>query len=321
MGKVIRYTITDQPEWDAFIESSRNGTFLFYRGYMDYHSDRFADHSLMYYDDKNRLLAVLPANITTNDDGTLSLHSHQGLTYGGFVLSYRATMADVLDMFRVTLDYLKQINVSTFNYKQIPIIYHRCPSQDDDYALWLLGAELTTCNVSSTLPLFDEFYGAPIQERRRRGYTRAAKLGYSVDTTTDLCRFWQILETNLRQRYHTSPVHTLEEMTMLMNRFPNNIECFIAEKDSQAEAGIILYTSAAVAHAQYIQTSPTGRHDGALDFLVFSLVNDLILNGYRLFDFGISNEKNGRFLNTNLISQKEGFGARSTTYKQWTFNI
>jgi hypothetical protein len=29
---------------------------------MDYHSDRFQDHSLMFYNEKNRLIAVLPAN-------------------------------------------------------------------------------------------------------------------------------------------------------------------------------------------------------------------------------------------------------------------
>jgi hypothetical protein len=34
-------------------------------------------------------------------------------------------------------------------------------------------------------------------------------------------------------------------------------------------------------------------------------------------DFGNSNEQGGKYLNENLIAQKEGFGGRGTTYKQF----
>ena len=32
-------------EWNRFVASARNATFLFDRGYMEYHSDRFRDAS------------------------------------------------------------------------------------------------------------------------------------------------------------------------------------------------------------------------------------------------------------------------------------
>ena len=82
MVSLRRYTASDAPQWDRFVEDSKNGTFLFLRGYMDYHSNRFTDHSLMFYDEKQRLIALLPAN---EKDGIL--YSHQGLTYGGLVIS------------------------------------------------------------------------------------------------------------------------------------------------------------------------------------------------------------------------------------------
>ena len=47
---------------------------------MDYHNDRFKDHSLMVFKD-DKLIALLPANIVD-----FNLRSHQGLTYGGFLL-------------------------------------------------------------------------------------------------------------------------------------------------------------------------------------------------------------------------------------------
>ena len=39
------------------------------------------------------------------------------------------------------------------------------------------------------------------------------------------------------------------------------------------------------------------------------------------FDFGISTENNGMYLNEGLISQKEGFGSRIVCYQTWKVNI
>ena len=76
MFEIERYTDAQAGEWNAFVRSSKNGTFLFDRGYMDYHADRFADASLMCRRD-GCLYALLPAN----RDGD-ALYTHQGLTYG-----------------------------------------------------------------------------------------------------------------------------------------------------------------------------------------------------------------------------------------------
>ena len=87
---ICRYTPDKAALWDEFVGRSRQGTFLFERAYMDYHQDRFADHSLMVYR-KARLFALLPANAT---DGVL--WSHQGLTYGGLLTGPEATVEDVV---------------------------------------------------------------------------------------------------------------------------------------------------------------------------------------------------------------------------------
>src|ERR1700691_865424 len=78
---VERYTPDRKNEWDAFVSGAKSSTFLFYRDYMDYHQDRFTDHSLMVFRD-GELAGLLPANL--NAKGTLI--SHEGLTYGGLAL-------------------------------------------------------------------------------------------------------------------------------------------------------------------------------------------------------------------------------------------
>lgn len=47
MFEIRKYNDTDKEAWNAFVDQSRNATFLLNRSYMDYHSDRFTDHSLM----------------------------------------------------------------------------------------------------------------------------------------------------------------------------------------------------------------------------------------------------------------------------------
>ena len=39
------------------------------------------------------------------------------------------------------------------------------------------------------------------------------------------------------------------------------------------------------------------------------------------FDFGISNESEGRYLNKGLIDQKEGFGARAVVHDHYLINL
>ena len=101
MYEIRRYTPEMADEWNLFVAGSKNGTFLFDRRYMDYHSDRFEDCSLMVYR-KNRLFALLPGN---RKDKTYV--SHQGLTYGGLITDGQATAEHVCDIFVAVNAWLK----------------------------------------------------------------------------------------------------------------------------------------------------------------------------------------------------------------------
>ena len=61
MFQVCKYTNSKKADWDNFIATAKNATFLFQREFMDYHNDRFEDFSLMVYKDE-KLYAVFPAN-------------------------------------------------------------------------------------------------------------------------------------------------------------------------------------------------------------------------------------------------------------------
>ena len=94
MIEVRQYSESDAEAWNDFVAKSKNGTFLLDRRYMDYHADRFTDHSLLFYNIDGALIALLPANA----EGGI-LFSHGGLTYGGLIVSERFKTTDALDVF------------------------------------------------------------------------------------------------------------------------------------------------------------------------------------------------------------------------------
>ena len=134
--------------WDEFITNSKNGTFLFYRDYMEYHSDRFCDNSLMFFDDKNNLLAVMPASLRDN-----ILFSHGGLTYGGIISGNKMKTSLMLEIFRFLKDYLRSKGIKKLRYKPIPHIYHSIPAEEDLYALYIENARLIKREVATTIYL------------------------------------------------------------------------------------------------------------------------------------------------------------------------
>ena len=308
---IVRYTSAQQGAWDTMVDNSANGTFLFRRNYMEYHSDRFTDFSLMVYS-TSKLVAILPASLHGNE-----IISHGGLTYGGLVTPAEVTSAQLLDIFVAVAHYLKEQGIAYWNYKPVPHIYHNYLHESEQYALYKLQAERTACNLSSAIDLGSPL---PYAQLRRRGIKRAEKCGIVIEHSSNFASFWTILEENLRQKHCVSPVHTLDEITLLHNRFPDNIQLYTATLNNQVVAGCVVYNTGVVAHAQYISASPQGKECGALDMLFDYLIKQEY-KACRYFDFGISTEEGGNILNSGLLSQKEGFGARGVIYETYRISL
>lgn len=313
MFEITRYTADRKEEWDGFVKTSKNGTFLLDRNYMDYHSTRFEDHSLMFYRD-GRLYAMLPANVK---DGVL--YSHQGLTYGGLVMHEDASAANIATLFGELNALLKDEGISKVVYKPTPWIYHLLPSEEDLYALFkVCKARISARDISSTI-IFDN--RIKWHRDRRYGVNKARNNGVSVRRSDDLAAFWHVLDMNLGNKYGVKPVHTVEEMTLLKSRFPDNILLYVAEKDGETLGGTVLYVTNQVIHAQYISASPEGKRLRVIDAIYEVILNHDFADFRLYFDFGKSTENLGTYLNENLIYQKEGFGARGVCYDTYEWDI
>ncbi len=309
--QIVRYRIEYKEMWDSFIDSARNSHFFFKRDYLEYHSNRFKDYSLLIFN-KKKLISILPANIDNN-----ILYSHQGLTFGGLILNRDIKTIQILEIFELLYNYLKDNSIVKMIYKSIPYIYHRMPSEEDKYALFRLNAKLIRRDISSTIALSSEFKYSKL---RRRVINRAKRESLEIVKSDNYREFWRVLREILRVKYRVSPVHSLEEIEYLASRFRDNIKLYIVKRDYRILAGTIIYENRDIVHTQYLANSIEGKEIGALDLLIDYLITN-IYRDKRYFDFGISTENGGRYLNSGLISQKEGFGARGVVHDFYELEI
>ncbi|MCR5313907.1 MAG: GNAT family N-acetyltransferase [Bacteroidaceae bacterium] len=312
---LIRYTANDAEKWNAFVANSKNGTFLFDRTFMDYHSDRFTDCSFMFYDE-GKLLAVMPANIR---EETHTLYSHQGLTYGGLIMLPSIPLTKVLECFTLLIEYCKNtLGLKKIIYKPTPYIYSNYPSDEPLYALFRHGAILTGRGISQCIHLENRI---KVSELRRRGVKKATTGNYVVKETDDYNTFWNVLNDVLSTYHSTKPVHSATEMELLAKRFPQRAKLFgTFSPDGTMLAGAWVFDCDNVVHTQYLASSDKGKQTGALDMLIMHII-DLYSPSKQYLDFGISTEDGGAILNEGLTFQKEGFGGRGVCYDCWELNI
>lgn len=313
MIEILRYDGSMAGLWDELVKNSRNGTFLHQRGYMDYHSDRFTDCSLVAVRD-GKPCALLPACI----DGD-TLYSHRGLTYGGWLVPLKHFDATVMmDVMDAAVSWMSGNGIKRLVYKAIPHIYHRYPCEEDLYALFRHHAVPTETNISTTIDLTCPL---PLDRGNKSGANAARKAGIQVGPSEDWEGYWALLSSLLDSRYGTRPVHTLEEIRLLVSRFPECIRLYTATLDGELLAGVVMYLSSPTAHCQYIGASPHGKDSKALTLLFDYLIGLHADQGFKYFDFGISNEDHGRYLNEGLVRQKSRLGGRGIVYNVFEISI
>ena len=306
---IAKFDNSNADVWNAFILDSKNGLFFFDRNYMDYHSDRFTDHSLIVLK-KNIIVAVFPAS-----EHGVEIISHGGLTYGSLVTSKNLKAVEVLQIFEEIKNYYKALNFEKLIYKAIPHIFHHYPAEEDLYALFRLEAQLFRRDISSVIEIKNRIR---FSETKRQLVRKCEERNITVAENKNLAEYWNLLAEVLL-KFESEPVHNLEEITSLQNKFPDHIKLFEAKEGDDLLGGILIFDFGKVIHTQYMAASDAGRKTGALDY-----INHFLLEKYEdraYYSFGISTENKGTYLNEGLIQQKENMGARAITLDFYSIKL
>jgi hypothetical protein len=299
--------------WDDLVTRSRNGTFLHSRSFLSHHGDRFLDRSLVLEDRRGRITGVLAAAEDPSDAALVV--SHPGLTYGGVVHDGSVQGSSMISALEGIIAHYRGLGYQRLCYKAVPAIYHSVPAEDDRYALFRLGACRHRCDLSVAIDLA---HRGPPQQRRARSRRRAETAGVRTEQDwAQIAAFWPILELNLRRRHGVAPVHSLAEISLLHDRFPDEILLIVASMGAVPVAGAVLFAAGPVLHVQYTATTDDGRDACATDLVIEHGIALARQRGCRYFDFGTCTVAQGRTLSDELYQFKASFGGGGVVYDHY----
>lgn len=304
------YSNNDFELWNDFVSKAKNATFLFHRNFMEYHKDRFEDYSMMvFYSDD--LVSIIPANRVGDE-----VFSHQGLTYGGFVLGEKTTLDAIPAIYNAVLDFLVGHRIALLQVKEIPFFYDNATESVEKTILYKNGTKIIRKNTFLGIDLNSDF---SISKSKLKHYKRLLNSGLLIEKENGFDCFWQqVLTPLLHEKYGVSPVHSLTEITLLKKLFENNIEQYSVYLDNEILAGITIFKTTDVIKSQYGAVTENGKKYRALDFLFIHLI-EKFKNSYRFFDMGTVDDDSESGINQGLLNQKKELGCEA--YNQNIFQI
>jgi Acetyltransferase (GNAT) domain len=314
---VRRYGPERASEWEDLVARACNGTFLHTRRFISYHGNRFRDRSLVLESRRGHIVGVFPAAEDPADPDMII--SHPGLTYGGVVHDGSIRGTSMIDALDAIASHYRSLGYLRLRYKVVPSIYHAPPAEDDLYALFRLGARRYQCDLSATV---DVTRRGRVTQRRLRSRKRAQNEGVRIAEDWDeIAGFWQILEQNLASRHAASPAHSVAEIQMLHDMFPEAILLLTAKIGADLVGGTVLFSSGQVLRMQYTATTEQGRSAFATDPVMEHAIDIASKRGFRYFDFGASTLDGGRNLLQDLYHYKVSFGGGGVIYENYELDL
>lgn len=304
---IIRYENRFKNQWDNFVDEAKNSTFLFKRDFMEYHSDRFDDFSLLFFLD-DELVALLPAcKIDT------VCYSHKGLTYGGLILNERIGKNDYFKLYDSLKIFLKHNNFSCFVLKQ----QHNAFNKD----IFAWTNQYFDTILKKELNLTADLFNLNISKSKLKHYKRNEKNAFEIKIENDFSAFWiDVLQPLLWNKYSTKPVHSLKEIQSLKNKFPENIHQYSLYYNDRIIAGITIFVSNNVVKSQYGAATDLGKKLRAMDYLFIKLLYHYKDLKYHYFDMGTVTDSNSKDnINIGMLQQKKELGC--DVFNQFTFNF
>ena len=277
---------------------------------MDYHSDRFSDFSLMVYED-DELVGLLPANVSED-----MLYSHQGLTYGGLFLKDNIKLDKV---FSAVDRFVKEAGINKVAIKQLPDFY-----QHNNFKT-LINHLQKGSEVFHTNKVLAIDYSLPfsIHKTKLKHYRKNSSKGFEIKEECNLDSFWnEVLIPRLNSKHNTTPVHTLDEISLLKSRFPEQIKQYNIYLNSQILAGITIFDKGPIVKSQYGATNTFGEPERALEYLFIELIQKFKKENKRYFSMGTVMDKTfPEGYNPGLMRQKIELGCREYQQDFYRYSV
>lgn len=322
---IEKFSPENEDKWDDFIlKDSVNGTFLNSRKFLNYHKDKYNDHSLFIKKGEN-IVALIPAcEIVENKKRVL--YSHKGSTFGGVIINKIYNNIDHIDnVIRIFEQYLKEQGFDKIVLKSTSDIFSKDNASLLDYFYFKYDYKsYSELSLIIDLNKYDSIIEKNFSASKRRDLKYSFKYNLKfneLETNEEIINFYKLLVISLK-KHNTKPVHLLEELLDLKNKILTDVVRFYGVYyGNKLIAGSMIFNfNNSVFHTQYLASNPDYSSYYPMNFLNYNLINQAYSKKFKFFSFGINTEDKGKRLNTSLAQFKEGFGASGsinrTYYKE-----
>ncbi|PKP44334.1 MAG: FemAB family protein [Bacteroidetes bacterium HGW-Bacteroidetes-13] len=311
--QIVRYLPAYQTEWDDFVANNGNATFLFYRDFMEYHQDWFDDASLLIFN-QQKLVGILPGHRVER-----RFCSHRGLTYAGLIVDKKMGVSEIESVFNQLLTHLKKNDFDELEIKITPAFYQEKYNSAIEYFLFQKHAKLIRRDLNFLIDLT-----SPIDFHKTKSQMANRQLPsqLSIEKSSDFIPYWnQVLTPVLEKQYGAKPVHSLDEITLLAQKFPENIQLYQVVYNQVCVAGIVLFIHKKTVKSQYSAVNEVGKKVRALDYLYLFLIKKFQAEGFHYFDLGHANKSEGFDFEANLANYKKELGGRPVNADCYLLNL
>lgn len=322
--RIERYNEARHQRWEDFIASSLNGTIMHTRTFLSYHPNgRFIDHSLLIWDERSKLAAVLPA-AEIEHGGQRVLQSHPGATYGGLVLERDSNLERNQAIVSAVVDYAAASCFSAIRMRTSERVYLQRHCEEIDAAYFragfvLEGRELS-CAVHCSGRSAEQLLAA-YKVNARNAIHKSRREGVSARRTDAFADFWAILETNLHGSHGVRPTHTLEEILRLRALLGPDRLFLVGgfHQDTLISGSVVFVMNSRAAHTMYMAQNYAHQQLRSLNLVLHTVLSDCADRGLHYVNFGISSVPGtlGREMNYGLDAFKRSFQGEGVLRDLW----
>jgi len=317
-------------EWDSFIDISNNGTIFQKQSFLLYHKDRKFKNCSLIVKYKEQILAVIPAAEVT-EKKSKCFYSHPGSSYGGIVTKSNISFQLINEIIIALENYLKKNNFSSIFIINSPKIYSLTQNDSLEYLLQWHQYNCEENYISHAVSLHSTATVEKLLSKRKSRYIQNNKKLqkiklHKIDNTNNLNHiniFYDIL-TNSKKTYDIKPTHSLEELIILLEQFPDNIELYISLHQNQIIGGyLIFHTNQNTSMVFYNVIMNKAIYKQVAMLQLYHSMKLAKEKNQQFIDFGVSHipkSNNPLEPKFSLIQFKEQFGAagvqRTAYYKE-----
>jgi hypothetical protein len=323
--QITVYTDKHRALWSRFLAGSVNGTLFHSQEFLDYHpAGRFSWQHLI-FGNPGEPLAVMPGAIHVDANGKTTYRSPSGATLGGLVLRPRLSLSQMIELVQSLVAYGRESGWSSIVLGTVPPLYWRTPDDALEFVLRDAGF-VSTPQLMFYVPLKQAGSEADLLQlvpsAKRWEFRKSLQQGLEIraaETPDQIAQFYEVLRIN-KAAHGTQPVHSLDELRGLRQRFPDRIRILCAIKEGETLAGI--YRVAAtprVSYTQYIADRPDSRDVQATRFVLFHTLQELVQAGVEFLDLGPSVQL--PIVRRGGVVFKESVGGFGCERREWILGL